>query len=111
GIIGGVFLANLFLSPMKADLLFGLAHSALSLGITIVAARYITNKLTLMLVNSVVFSFNIFIIAYMLKIFVGFEFSFLFFSIILLLIIVLKYSLVLNFLFFSIWELHKLLIF
>src|SRR5699024_5923103 len=57
GIIGGVFLANLFLSPMKADLLFGLAHSALSLGITIVAGRYITNTLTLMLVNSVVFSF------------------------------------------------------
>ncbi|HLQ96749.1 MAG TPA: QueT transporter family protein [Pseudogracilibacillus sp.] len=78
GIIGGVFLANLFLSPMKADLLFGLAHSAISLGITIFLARYIANKMTLMLINTIIFSFNMFIIAYMLKVFAGFEFSFLF---------------------------------
>ena len=31
GIVGGVFLANLFLSPMKVDLIFGLAHSIISL--------------------------------------------------------------------------------
>ncbi len=78
GIIGGVFLANLFLSPVKADLIFGLAHSIVSLLITIYIARFIKNKLALMIINTVVFSFNMFIIAYMLKVFAGFEFSFLF---------------------------------
>lgn len=78
GIVGGVFLANLFLSPVKADLIFGLAHSIVSLLITIYIARFIKNKLALMIINTVVFSFNMFIIAYMLKVFAGFEFSFLF---------------------------------
>jgi len=78
GIVGGVFLANLFLSPTKVDLIFGLAHTIISLGITMVLARYITNKLVLMLVNSFVFSFNMFIIAYMLKVFLHLEGTFMF---------------------------------
>jgi len=78
GIVAGVFFANLFLSPVKVDLIFGLAHSIVSLLITMFLARFIKNKLTLMFANTVVFSFNMFIIAYMLKVFAGFEFSFLF---------------------------------
>src|SRR5690625_4748199 len=69
GIVGGVFLANLFLSPLKVDLIFGLTHSIVSLLITMFIGRYITNKITLMWVNTAVFSFNMFIIAYMLKVF------------------------------------------
>src|SRR5690625_3011726 len=78
GIVGGVFLANLFLSPTKVDLIFGLAHTMISLGITIFLARYITNKILLMLMNSLVFSFNMFIIAYMLKVFLHLEETFIF---------------------------------
>lgn len=78
GIVGGVFLANLFISPVKADLIFGLAHSIVSLLITMYIARFIKNKLTLMIINTVVFSFNMFIVAYMLKVFAGFTFSILF---------------------------------
>lgn len=78
GIVGGVFLANLFISPVKADLIFGLAHSIVSLLITMYLARFIKNKLTLMIINTVVFSFNMFIVAYMLKVFAGFTFSILF---------------------------------
>lgn len=79
GIIGGVFLANLFLSPVKADLIFGLAHTILSLCITMVLAFFISNKLLLMFVNAFVFSFNMFIIAYMLKVFLELEGTFMFF--------------------------------
>lgn len=78
GIIGGVFLANLFLSPTKVDLIFGLSHTIISLCITLLFARVIKNKLTLMFINSVVFSFNMFIIAYMLKVFLRLEGTFMF---------------------------------
>src|SRR5690625_1122962 len=61
GIVIGVFLANLFLSPVKIDILFGLTHTIVSLLITMLVGRWIKNTLTLMLVNSFVFSFNMFI--------------------------------------------------
>ena len=78
GIVGGVFLANLFLSPTKVDLIFGLSHTIFSLCITMLFARVITNKLILMFINSIVFSFNMFIIAYMLKVFLHLEGTFMF---------------------------------
>ena len=78
GIVGGVFLANLFLSPMKVDLIFGLAHSVISLLITMLISRYIKSKITLMWINSIVFSFNMFIIAYMLKVYLQVDLSFMF---------------------------------
>src|SRR5699024_12529738 len=65
GIVGGVFLANLFLSPMQVDLIFGLAHSIISLLMTMLISRYIKSKITLMWINSIVFSFIMLIIAYM----------------------------------------------
>lgn len=71
GIVTGVIIANLVFSPTKADLIFGVGHTAISLLITIVIGYFIVNKTALMLINSVVFSFNMFIIAYMLKVFVG----------------------------------------
>lgn len=77
GIIAGVFIANLMLSPTKADLFFGVLHTTLSLSITLLFAQFIRHKVTLMLINSFVFSFNMFIIAYMLKIFVGLKDAFL----------------------------------
>ena len=76
GIVLGVFVSNLILSPTKVDILFGVMHTAVSLGITLLFAKFITNKITLMLINTTVFSFNMFIIAYMLKIFVGLKDAF-----------------------------------
>src|SRR5690625_5050140 len=68
GIVVGVFLTNLFFSPLGAyEFIFGLSHTAISLAITIYLGRFIKNKLVLMGINTVVFSFNIFLIAYMLK--------------------------------------------
>lgn len=71
GIVLGVLISNLILSPTKADVIFGVLHTALSLGITLIFARFVTNKITLMVINTTVFSVNMFIIAYMLKVFVG----------------------------------------
>lgn len=78
GIVGGVFLANLFFSPMKVDLIFGLAHSMISLLITMFIGRYIKHKITLMWINTVVFSVNMFIIAFMLKVYMQVDLSFTF---------------------------------
>ena len=78
GIVIGVFLSNLILSPVKVDILFGLSHTILSLLMTMFFARFITNKVILMVINSIVFSFNMFIIAYMLKVFAEFDLSFIF---------------------------------
>lgn len=73
GIVLGVFLANLIYSPTKADIVFGVGHTVISLFITMYIARFVKNKLMLMGINTIVFSFNMFIIAYMLKIFAGAE--------------------------------------
>src|SRR5690625_164069 len=78
GIVIGVFLSNLILSPVKVDILFGLSHTILSLLMSMFFARFITNKVILMVMNSIVFSFNMFIIAYMLKVFAEFDLSFIF---------------------------------
>lgn len=78
GIVLGVIIANLVFSPTKADLIFGVSHTVISLAITIYIGRFIRNKVTLMVINSLVFSFNMFIIAYMLKVFVGLTDGFMF---------------------------------
>ncbi|QKY68702.1 QueT transporter family protein [Lentibacillus sp. CBA3610] len=66
GIVLGVFLTNLFSPTGMYDLTFGVAHSVLSLGIVIFLATFIKHKLTLLIINTVVFSFNMFIIAFQL---------------------------------------------
>lgn len=77
GIALGVFLANtLFSSLGLFDLTFGLAHSVLSLLITIIFGRYIKNIWILLMINTFVFSFNMYIIAFMLKLALGLPFIF-----------------------------------
>ncbi|RDW16229.1 QueT transporter family protein [Oceanobacillus chungangensis] len=76
GIILGVFITNLF-SPLGwFDLVFGVAHSAISLSIIIMLAKYIKNKLVLLFMNALIFSFNMFIIAFELKLALGLPFLF-----------------------------------
>lgn len=73
GIVLGVFMSNLLLSPVKADIIFGVAHTALSLIIVILISKVVKNKTWLMVINAFVFSFNMYIIAFMLKMFMGIE--------------------------------------
>ncbi|GIO27297.1 QueT transporter family protein [Ornithinibacillus bavariensis] len=68
GIVVGVFLANLLMSPSKLDLLFGVGHSAISLGIVILISKFVKNEWALLITNTIVFTFNMFIIAWELKI-------------------------------------------
>lgn len=75
GIVLGVFIANLLLSDLgPIDLVFGVGHSIISLTITIIAARYVTSKTKLMMINTVVFTITMFIIAYELNLVLGFPF-------------------------------------
>lgn len=64
GVVVGVFITNLFSPLGMYDLIFGLAHSVISLLIVILLARLIRNSWTLMGVNTLVFTFNMFIVAF-----------------------------------------------
>ncbi|GGB52562.1 QueT transporter family protein [Virgibacillus dakarensis] len=75
GIVTGVLLTNIFSPTGVFDLVFGVAHSALSLGITIWLGKFIKNHLALMIVNTLVFTFNMFIIAF--ELYVALDFPFL----------------------------------
>ncbi|CEG25509.1 QueT transporter family protein [Bacillus sp. B-jedd] len=69
GIILGVFLANLFFSPNPGlDLIFGFGQSVLALLITIFSSRYIKGIWVRMAVNTAVFTFTMFLIAWELNI-------------------------------------------
>ncbi|MFD1065072.1 QueT transporter family protein [Oceanobacillus locisalsi] len=76
GITIGVFASNLFSMAGGLDLVFGTAHTAISLGIIIFLKKYIKNTLLLFFLNTLVFSFNMFIIAFMLNIAVQLPFLF-----------------------------------
>ncbi|MBC5636802.1 QueT transporter family protein [Ornithinibacillus hominis] len=68
GIVIGVLLYNLLFSPLGwYDLVFGVAHSAISLGIIILLGKYVKNILALLIANTLVFTFNMFIIAFELN--------------------------------------------
>lgn len=71
GIITGVFVSNLMMSSLGVLEVFGLAQSTISLLIIIGISRFVKNKVTLMIINTCVFSFNMFFIALMLKIGIG----------------------------------------
>ncbi|EEL46323.1 hypothetical protein bcere0021_14790 [Bacillus cereus Rock3-42] len=64
GIVLGVFLTNLFFSPMIAyDLVFGVGQSILALVATIISMRFIKGVWTRMIFNTVIFTITMFMIA------------------------------------------------
>ncbi|WP_317843101.1 QueT transporter family protein [Ornithinibacillus gellani] len=67
GIAIGVFFANLFMSTLGAYELLGLSQTIISLLITMGFGVFIKNKLVLMVINTVVFTCNMWIIALMLN--------------------------------------------
>ncbi|PAV28273.1 hypothetical protein CIL05_18065 [Virgibacillus profundi] len=74
GIILGVFITNIFSPLGMYDLIFGVAHSAISLLIIILLAKFIKNIWILLVANTLIFSFNMFIIAFELNLALGFPF-------------------------------------
>ncbi|MCH1626134.1 QueT transporter family protein [Ferdinandcohnia quinoae] len=77
GIVLGVFLANLMFSPLvQFDLIFGVGQSVIALLITIVSARFIKSIWVRMIVNTLVFTFTMFIIAFELNLAYGWPFLF-----------------------------------
>ncbi|GGP13176.1 QueT transporter family protein [Oceanobacillus neutriphilus] len=80
GITIGVFLTNLFSMAGGLDLVFGTAHTAISLGIIIFLKKYIKNTLTLLFLNTLIFSFNMFIVAFALNVVVEWSFLFIWFT-------------------------------
>ncbi|WP_391117434.1 QueT transporter family protein [Psychrobacillus sp. L3] len=67
GIVLGVFVTNIF-SPMAAyDLIFGVAHSVISLSITIFASKFIKGHIPHMVFNTLIFTVMTFIIAFELQ--------------------------------------------
>ena len=69
GIVIGVFIANLLLSPIAVDIIFGVLHSAIALSITIFSAKFIKGIIKRMLFNTIVFTLTMVIIAYQLTFF------------------------------------------
>lgn len=64
GIILGVFLTNLFFSPLKEfDLIFGVGQSLIALLITIAVSHFVKGMWARMIVNTIVFTFTMFFIA------------------------------------------------
>ena len=67
GIVLGVIITNMF-SPMAAyDLTFGVAHSIITLSITIFATKFIKGHVQRMIFNTLIFTFTMFIIAFELQ--------------------------------------------
>ncbi|GER66007.1 membrane protein [Weizmannia acidilactici] len=68
GIVLGVFLANLFFSPMVAyDLIFGTGQSIIALLITIFSTSFIKGIWARMMFNTAVFTVTMFMIAWELN--------------------------------------------
>jgi uncharacterized membrane protein len=77
GIILGVFLTNLFFSPMKAyDLIFGVGQSLIALLITISVSHFVKGMWVRMILNTLVFTVTMFFIA--LELNLAFHLPFLF---------------------------------
>src|SRR5690625_1569495 len=76
GIIIGVFISNLLMSTLGAFEILGLMQSVISLTMTLGVSYFIKNKLVLMGINTLIFTFNMYIVAFMLKLALGLPFLF-----------------------------------
>ncbi len=64
GIVIGVFITNLFSPLGMYDLTFGVGHSILTLSISLLIGKHVRNQLTHMILNTLLFTFTMFIIAF-----------------------------------------------
>ncbi|MEB2279904.1 QueT transporter family protein [Lysinibacillus xylanilyticus] len=68
GIIIGVFISNLFSPNGIIDLYFGVAHSMITLGLFILICKFVKNIWARLVVNTLLFTCTMFIIAFELNI-------------------------------------------
>lgn len=68
GIIIGVFISNLFSPNGIIDLYFGVAHSMITLGLFILICKFVKNIWTRLVINTLLFTCTMFIIAFELNI-------------------------------------------
>lgn len=67
GIILGVFISNMF-SPLGwYDLVFGVTHSIITIGIFIAICKFVKNIVARLVINTLLFTFTMFIIAFELN--------------------------------------------
>ncbi|MCH7320496.1 QueT transporter family protein [Solibacillus sp. MA9] len=67
GIILGVFISNMF-SPLGwYDLVFGVIHSIVTISIFILICKFVKNIVARLIINSLLFTFTMFIIAFELN--------------------------------------------
>ena len=64
GVVLGVFISNFLMSSVgPMDLIFGVGHTILTLGIFIVICKFVKNIWARLIVNTLLFTFTMFIIA------------------------------------------------
>lgn len=67
GIILGVFISNLFSPLGMYDLVFGVGHSIITIAIFIVICKFVKNIALRLVINTFLFTFTMFIIAFELN--------------------------------------------
>lgn len=75
GVVLGVFISNfLFSSVGPLDLLFGVGHTVITLGIFILICKFVKNIWARLIINTFLFTFTMFIIAFQLHLVQEFPF-------------------------------------
>ena len=67
GIVAGVFISNMFSPLGMYDLVFGVGHSIITLAIFILICKFVKNILARLILNSLLFTCTMFIIAFELN--------------------------------------------
>lgn len=75
GVVIGVFISNFLLSSIgPIDLIFGVGHTMITLGILIFICKFVKNIWARLIINTLLFTFTMFIIAAQLHIVLEFPF-------------------------------------
>ncbi len=75
GVVLGVFISNALFSTIgMPDLIFGVGHTVITLGIFIVICKFVKNVWARLIINTFLFTFTMFIIAFELNLVLEFPF-------------------------------------
>lgn len=75
GVVLGVFLSNFLMSSVgPLDLIFGVGHTFITLGIFIFICKFVRNIWARLVINTLLFTFTMFIIAFQLNLVLEFPF-------------------------------------
>lgn len=75
GVVLGVFISNFLLSSVgPIDLIFGVGHTIITLGVFIIICKFVKNIWARLVINTFLFTFTMFIIAFQLNLVLDFPF-------------------------------------